>query len=70
MITNNIPSFSRTTAGHWSLGQASAIWVGLVVVFLAVMAHAHLGNRDHIAIPLRENADENEDYFVKRLIVS
>lgn len=34
--------------GHWSIGQAVAMWLGLGALWAAVTAHAHLGSRDHL----------------------
>jgi hypothetical protein len=49
-------------ANHWTLGQAGAIWTGLVALFAAVMAYAHKGTRDHAG----RAEDDEGGFFIKR----
>ena len=51
-------------AGHWSIGQVAAVWVGVFALFAALVAHAHLGSRDHVAGDLKE--DGANEFFIKR----
>lgn len=34
--------------GHWTLGQAVAIWVLLIALAASVLLHLYKGNRDHV----------------------
>ncbi len=52
-------------AGHWTIGQAAAIWIGVGALFLALVAHSHMGSRDHLAGELKDN-DGSGEYFIKR----
>jgi hypothetical protein len=50
-------------AGHWSIGQVAAIWIGVAAVLGSVLAHIKYGTRDHVTSASAGGADE---YFIKR----
>lgn len=51
-------------AGHWTIGQAASIWIGIAILAFVVTLFVRKGNRDHILV--HEYSSGETEGFIKR----